>query len=305
MQNPEVNPVTGLGRTAADVQYEASKYKEKTRLIESTAVFDGDFLFVQVDGDIQLHRVANGVFMEDALTESILFTTLEYTHFPQAGYTGFCGHFRPKLNPNFDPKDRKSGDKFVRHHGRTREDVVVYDVGIFETAAPDGYDKKKLMHVTVDSLRRLARARPMYVCLPDEELPVTHGGRGEQTAADLSKKSVPELRNECKARGLSSTGRKAELIKRLQGEEEERGEESGGEESGGEEEGGEEEGGEEEGEEGEPEVEVEVEVEAQPPRRAVRAQHGLTVAPSRPVRNRNPPSNLPPGSVHHQPNSAL
>lgn len=95
------------------------------------AVFQGDFLLVKLPSrGVQLHRVANGLFMMDALEPDIRFTTAEYEHIPQDGVDGLWGTFEPAMNTNFDPTDKKSGTKFARHHDVGRDAVVLYDVQV-------------------------------------------------------------------------------------------------------------------------------------------------------------------------------
>ena len=47
-ENPVVNPVTGFGRSAAEVAQELAKHKARMRAISKTAVFQADFLFVKL-----------------------------------------------------------------------------------------------------------------------------------------------------------------------------------------------------------------------------------------------------------------
>lgn len=47
LENPPVNPVTGLGRTAADVTAELEAFKKAMRAISADAIFQADFLFLQ------------------------------------------------------------------------------------------------------------------------------------------------------------------------------------------------------------------------------------------------------------------
>lgn len=95
------------------------------------AIFQADFLFVRLPNkEVQLHRVANGLFMIDAVESKLSFTTVEYTHTPQEGVDGLWGTFQPALNDLFDPKDKKSGTKFSRHHNVGRDAIVVYNVQV-------------------------------------------------------------------------------------------------------------------------------------------------------------------------------
>ena len=49
-ENPVINPVTGHGRTAADVERELRFHKARARAVSDTAIFQADFLFVKLDG---------------------------------------------------------------------------------------------------------------------------------------------------------------------------------------------------------------------------------------------------------------
>ena len=60
----------------------------------------------------------------------MLFTTVEYTHTPQDGIQGLWGTFTKKLNERYDPKDRKSGTKFIRHDKIGCDVVVLCDVQV-------------------------------------------------------------------------------------------------------------------------------------------------------------------------------
>ena len=47
LENPDVNPVTGHGRSAADVQRELQAHQSSVREQAKTAIFQADYLFVQ------------------------------------------------------------------------------------------------------------------------------------------------------------------------------------------------------------------------------------------------------------------
>ena len=49
LENPPVNPVTGPGRTAADVNYELRIYQAKVRALDSKAIFQADFIFTFIE----------------------------------------------------------------------------------------------------------------------------------------------------------------------------------------------------------------------------------------------------------------
>lgn len=167
LENPDVNPVTGHGRTAAEVQRELATHQAKVREQSKTAIFQADYIFVKgatgdmgkrtrvcgqgavcdggsgsgctlcddmgaelVHAGVELHRVAHGLCLGDALAPDISFTSAELQHHPQEGISGFWGYFTPKPNPNYDPKNRQSGTKLARHHNMSREDILVYDVQV-------------------------------------------------------------------------------------------------------------------------------------------------------------------------------
>ena len=131
LENPEVNPTHGHGRSAGEVSREAQAYREAARA-NATGVaptFQSDYILVQLPGSaLALHQVCNGALLERATAKDQCFTTVEYVHNPQPGVSGFFGTFEKKLNPTFNAMDPKSGTKFVRHSGITRERIVVYNV---------------------------------------------------------------------------------------------------------------------------------------------------------------------------------
>ena len=65
MENPPINPVTGAGRSAADVARELRAYKADVRKDASNAVFQADYLFVErLPGlTLALHRVVHNACM--------------------------------------------------------------------------------------------------------------------------------------------------------------------------------------------------------------------------------------------------
>eukprot|EP00965_Chrysotila_dentata_P180873 5970450-Pleurochrysis_carterae.AAC.1 len=64
LENPAVNPITGLGRSTDDVQHELNahkgKLKQRLQIVTfrlSFTVFQADYLYIQLPGkDIELHR---------------------------------------------------------------------------------------------------------------------------------------------------------------------------------------------------------------------------------------------------------
>lgn len=176
MENPPVNPVTGPGRTAADVAGELEAYKQRIRTdgrLKLSPIFQADFLFIRLpNGNVGLHRVVNGLCIEASVARDVAFTTVEYHHNSQDGFPGFWGHFEMKENPHYTAADRKSGTKFERHHEITRAEVLVTDVQVFSVRRPKP-DRGNLLYVSVSSLRELATKGSVQPAIP-ATLPATH-----------------------------------------------------------------------------------------------------------------------------------
>lgn len=133
LENPPINPLTGPGRTAADVARDANAWRAHVRQQshELKPVFQGDYLFVLPPNQtLQLHRVASGAFIEDALSPDIHFQTSEYQQTPHTQLGGFWGEFSMKSNPDHNPANKKMGGMFVRHNEITRGEIKVYDVRV-------------------------------------------------------------------------------------------------------------------------------------------------------------------------------
>lgn len=188
LENPPVNPITGPGRTTADVQQDTERYRNSVRAdapAECPAVFQADYVFVQLSGrPLALHRVVHGLLIVDATDPNLTFTSAEYVHTPQAGVDGFWGTFEKKANPQYDAKDPRKGPMFVRHRDVSRDAIQLYAVETFERRErhPDGNETSRL-RVTAESLRRLSAARP-DVCPMPQALPATHTGGGEGGGSD-------------------------------------------------------------------------------------------------------------------------
>lgn len=216
LENPPINPITGHGRTAADVRREKDAYQQSAREAAvasegEAAIFQGDFIFVKLQHKgVQLHRVANGLCIQDATDVQLSFTTAEYAHTPQDGVEGFWGYFEPALNPSYDPEDKKSGTMFARHHNIGRDVILVYDVQVYKVWGvlslsisltishlcalwsvqvllvkirkdrdnPAERDRT-VIRVSAESLRRLAAKLPNEFPLPDE-IPETHASRASE-----------------------------------------------------------------------------------------------------------------------------
>ena len=180
-----------------------------------------------------MHRVAHGLCIEDNGREDISFTTVELAHRSQDGYDGFWGHFAPRENPTFDPKDSKSS-KFLRHFHVKRADILVYNVQVFELPAPDDHPTAKLVYVATSSLRKLAAVSTAQPDIP-EELPETHAAFDDATLQQpLQKNSVLVLKAALQARDLHTSGRKSDLVARLSaalGDQEGQGDREGGDDA--------------------------------------------------------------------------
>eukprot|EP00965_Chrysotila_dentata_P228384 6196566-Pleurochrysis_carterae.AAC.1 len=101
-------------------------------------------------GELSLHRVCHGIFLEDETSQNATFTTTEYTHTPQDGYDGFGGTFAPTPNPLYDPKNSKSGLKHLQRHGMKRDDICLF---------VDTFCSGKELYLTAGSI-----ALPATVC---------------------------------------------------------------------------------------------------------------------------------------------
>ena len=68
-------------------------------------------------------------------------------------------------------RQKDSGGKFVRHHGVTRQDVLVHNVSVFQRLNPledDEQETVKLLYVSTSSLRKLADVSVSQPTLPDD-----------------------------------------------------------------------------------------------------------------------------------------
>eukprot|EP00965_Chrysotila_dentata_P059541 1975911-Pleurochrysis_carterae.AAC.1 len=120
LESPVVKPITGPGRTAADVQRELRAYQSRVRRdaadSDNPAVFQADYLFVQLPGrELELHRVVHGLLIEDATAPHLSFSTSQYTRFPQPGVPGFGGYFSLSPNPAYDEMDLQRRPMQIRH----------------------------------------------------------------------------------------------------------------------------------------------------------------------------------------------
>ena len=170
--------------------------------------------------------MAHGMCLVDATCEEISFTSAVYK---QLGWDqpGFFGYFRPMENAAYDAKDKKSGAQYMRRRGVTRDDILVYDVSVFETAPEKGAaDPRKRLRVALESLRALALVSTAQPAISDAAIPGTHAANGgaarggESDGAGellfpLKDNVVRILRAELEKRGLPTTGGKSALVARL------------------------------------------------------------------------------------------
>eukprot|EP00965_Chrysotila_dentata_P127619 4220475-Pleurochrysis_carterae.AAC.1 len=80
-------------------------------------MFQGDYLLIQLlstPPTFTLHRVAQGIIMQEAQRQDAAFTTEEYKHTFQVGVQGLWGTFAPKQNTSNSRDSPRSGTKFCR-----------------------------------------------------------------------------------------------------------------------------------------------------------------------------------------------
>ena len=219
LENPPVNPITGLGRTAADVTRETLQYQAYVRgqLGGDRAVFQADYLLVQLPGEaLQLHRVASGLFIEDAMAENVAFQTLEYKQVPnkqKCHRGGFWGEFTPMVNTSYDAMRKKTGTMFKRHGEISREYIVMYDVQVVKVPKPPpakGVKPIAWLRIHAISLRKLSQLVPAFALpceLPDshlddeedmeeEDLASNEGGEEEESGEEGEEEEEEEEEEE-------------------------------------------------------------------------------------------------------------
>jgi len=187
LENPPINPLTGQGRTNADVARETNAWRAYVRqqAHELEPVYQSDYLFVLPPNQtLQLHRVASGAFVEDALSPSIHFQTSEYRQTPNTQLGGFWGEFTLKPNPNYNPQNVKMGGVYVRHNEISRSQIVLYNVQVVPVKRPPpppGQKPVSYIRVLASSLARLSQVCPEFA-MPSE-LPESHADDDVETAA--------------------------------------------------------------------------------------------------------------------------
>jgi hypothetical protein len=178
LENPRVDPVSGSQRSAADIRSDLQRHQQTVRQAFANtslpALYQADYLFIQLPGrELELHRVAHGIILDDATSADISFTTVSYHHTPQNGVQGFFGTFEMTDNPAYDPHDTRKGPMYLRHRNLTREVIRLYDVQVFtqRVKGPDGSTRTHL-RVQSSSLQALAAASPSHP-MP-RQIPATH-----------------------------------------------------------------------------------------------------------------------------------
>ena len=191
LENPPINPLTGRGRTSADVARDTLTWHAYVRAQADglEAVFQGDYLFTHPPNQtLQLHRVASGAFIEDATSPTISFQTAEYIQTPNPLIGGFWGEFTMKPNPYYNPANKKMGGIYIRHNEITREHIKLYGVAVVIVKKPPpapGQKPVTYVRVLAASLTRLAKVCPEFAV--PKLLPPSHADDDVSSAAD----SVP------------------------------------------------------------------------------------------------------------------
>lgn len=203
LENPPVDPTFGHGRTVVVRDREMAEYRQELRAANAmasnttTPIFQADFLLVQLPGrPIALHTVSNGVMLHSATDPEVVFTTLEYDHTPQPGVPGLWGTFKKKENPAYNPKDVKSGAKYVRHYNVSRQWVVVCNVMVSQDT------EAKALRIHESSLKELAEARPLEFAMP-KEIPSSHAklDRNPKAKRATARASAPR-QNKCRRKAV-------------------------------------------------------------------------------------------------------
>ena len=186
LENPPVNPLKGVGRTAAQVKQDLRAHQAwmRSKQHQYPPLFQADYALVQPPGhSVQLHRVASGLFIEDATAEELCFQTVQYTQH-MSRYGGFWGEFLLSVNEHYNPANPKLGTMYLRHNQMTREHVKVYNVDVVvlpsQPTAPGARPETRI-RIHTKSLAELARVCPEYP-MPSP-LPPTHTADGFVAAA--------------------------------------------------------------------------------------------------------------------------
>ena len=180
LENPPINPITGIGRTAAQVAADTKAYHDYVRATPFSfePIFQADYIFVLAAGhSLQLHRVASGLFIEDATAEDISFQTVEYLQNVNPNIGGYWGEFRTKPNVNYTQSNKKLGCKYVRHGEINRSNIIMYNVDVVvlkKPKPPPGTQPITWIRVETSSLEKLATICPEFPVPNDQDFPDSH-----------------------------------------------------------------------------------------------------------------------------------
>lgn len=193
VENPPVNPLHGHDRRQATVQDELRTWQTSQRALalangQCAPMFMSDYLFVRIETSVKLARVC-GAPAGGAMSQNDVIDILEYEHTPQPGVTGFFGSFKPRRNPDHDPRN-KGSLAYVRHKDFKRDGVLVVNVRTFGPA--------QAIQVTEASLRLLATVCPDVAALP-QTIPDSHANDSNaatrQSVAPPVRNNGPMVRN--------------------------------------------------------------------------------------------------------------
>lgn len=180
VENPPVNPVTGAHRRPSVVRAELTEHNNMMRLTNpEPMIFLGDYLFFTLKdtNEVRLGRVTSAPHGGASRSTDVV-DVVEYSQVPSllshTTSTGFFGKFAPMKNPTYD-RTLRGSLAFIRHSDVERDRILVYNVQTFGTS--------KELHIQLESIRSLARARPSDCAIP-QRIPTTHTNRQpEQPAA--------------------------------------------------------------------------------------------------------------------------
>lgn len=106
LENPPVNPISGPGRSSHVIRRELDSYRAVMRRLASQGtnadgdpfpVFQSDYLLISKNSNVTLHRVTNGMLIDDATSKELSFTTTEYESTIREDGSKFLGVFTPKV----------------------------------------------------------------------------------------------------------------------------------------------------------------------------------------------------------------
>jgi len=168
VENPPVNPVTGMHRRASVVRAELQEHNEALRLTNpEPMMFLGDYLFFlpKDSNEVRLGRIQSAPYGGASLpTDEVAVVEYSQTNVTGNAVSRFFGSFAPRKNEAYD-KTVKGSLAFIRHHDIGRGRILVYNVQTFCLG--------KDLYVDLESLRSLARVRPGDCAIP-QHIPSTH-----------------------------------------------------------------------------------------------------------------------------------